>query len=55
LASYHLEEEANQWWQWLHKTFQDEGRVISWAEFKDELWLALDLLNAKILMKPFQG
>jgi hypothetical protein len=38
LASYHLEREANQWWQWLRKTFQDEGRVISWADFEDELW-----------------
>jgi hypothetical protein len=38
LASYHLEGEENHWWQWLHKTFQDEGRVISWAEFEDEFW-----------------
>jgi hypothetical protein len=38
LASYYLEGEANQWWQWLRKTFQDEGCVISWADFEDELW-----------------
>ena len=24
LASYHLEEEANQWWQWIRRTFQEE-------------------------------
>ncbi|KAF5472044.1 hypothetical protein F2P56_008792 [Juglans regia] len=38
LASYHLEGEANQWWQWIRKTFQDEGRVISWIDFEEELW-----------------
>ena len=25
LASYHLEGEANQWWQWIRRTFQEEG------------------------------
>ncbi|RVW18803.1 hypothetical protein CK203_098359 [Vitis vinifera] len=25
LASYHLEGEANQWWQWICRTFQEEG------------------------------
>ncbi|KAA8538317.1 hypothetical protein F0562_027860 [Nyssa sinensis] len=38
LASYHLEGEANQWWQWIHRTFSEEGRHLSWADFKDELW-----------------
>ncbi|XP_034707028.1 uncharacterized protein LOC117930485 [Vitis riparia] len=38
LASYHLEGEANQWWQWIHRTFQEEGRVLSWMNFEDELW-----------------
>ena len=38
LASYHLEGEANQWWQWIHRTFQEEGRVLSWTNFEDELW-----------------
>ena len=38
LASYHLEGEANQWWQWIRKTLQEEGRVISWANFEDKLW-----------------
>ncbi|KAH9699246.1 hypothetical protein KPL71_024271 [Citrus sinensis] len=25
LASFHLEGEANQWWQWLRKSYQEEG------------------------------
>jgi len=38
LASYHLEGEANQWWQWIRRTFQEEGRVLSWINFEGELW-----------------
>nr|TKR91215.1 hypothetical protein D5086_0000225710 [Populus alba] len=38
LASYHLEGEANQWWQWIRRNFQDEGRAIAWVDFEDELW-----------------
>ena len=38
LASYHLEGEANQWWQWIRRTFQEEGRVLSWMNFEEELW-----------------
>ena len=38
LASYHLEGEANQWWQWIRRNFQDEGRAIAWVNFEDELW-----------------
>ncbi|KAA8528308.1 hypothetical protein F0562_035663 [Nyssa sinensis] len=38
LASYHLEGEANQWWQWIRRTFSEEGRHLSWADFEDELW-----------------
>ncbi|KAJ0048230.1 hypothetical protein Pint_16355 [Pistacia integerrima] len=38
LTSYHLEGEANQWWQWIRRTFQEEGRALSWANFEDELW-----------------
>jgi N-glycosylase/DNA lyase len=37
LASYHLEEEANQWWQWVRWLTEEEGRDISWANFEDEL------------------
>ena len=38
LTSYHFEGEANQWWQWIRRTFQEEGRVLSWTDFEDELW-----------------
>jgi len=38
LASYHLEGEANQWWQWIRRNFQDEGHAIAWVNFEDELW-----------------
>ncbi|XP_041011265.1 uncharacterized protein LOC121255036 [Juglans microcarpa x Juglans regia] len=38
LASYHLEGEANQWWQWIRRTLREEGRALSWANFEDELW-----------------
>lgn len=37
LASYHLEGEANQWWQWIRRTFEEEERALSWENFKDEL------------------
>jgi hypothetical protein len=33
-----LEGEANQWWQWIHKTFQEERRALSWANFEAKLW-----------------
>ncbi|KAL9432532.1 hypothetical protein AB3S75_027545 [Citrus x aurantiifolia] len=38
LASFHLEGEANQWWQWLHKAYKEEGRTVIWADFEEELW-----------------
>ena len=38
LASFHLEGEANQWWQWLCRTYQEEGRIVTWETFAEELW-----------------
>ena len=38
LASFHLEREANQWWQWLHRAYQEEDRVVTWELFEEELW-----------------
>ncbi|KAH9751491.1 hypothetical protein KPL71_014318 [Citrus sinensis] len=38
LASFHLEGEANQWWQWLRRSYQEEGRVVTWEIFMEELW-----------------
>ena len=37
LASFHLEGEANQWWQWLHCTYKEEGLTVTWASFEKEL------------------
>ncbi|XP_073266436.1 uncharacterized protein [Populus alba] len=37
LASYHLEGEANQWWQWVRRLTEEEGRVLSWVNFEEEL------------------
>ncbi|KAH9783665.1 hypothetical protein KPL71_009410 [Citrus sinensis] len=38
LASFHLEGEANQWWQWLRRAYQEEGRLVTWETFEEELW-----------------
>lgn len=38
LVTFHLEGEANQWWQWLRRTYRSEGRVLSREDFEDELW-----------------
>ncbi|KAL5810464.1 hypothetical protein ACOSQ4_027032 [Xanthoceras sorbifolium] len=38
LASFHLEGEANQWWQWLRRAYHEEGKEVSWNIFVEELW-----------------
>ncbi|GJT09596.1 hypothetical protein Tco_0856638 [Tanacetum coccineum] len=38
LASYHLQGEANQWWRWLRKAYQEEGKEVAWEIFYEELW-----------------
>ncbi|KAH9697380.1 hypothetical protein KPL71_023582 [Citrus sinensis] len=38
LASFHLEGEANQWWQWLRPAYQEEGSLVTWETFAKELW-----------------
>ncbi|KAJ8749838.1 hypothetical protein K2173_013241 [Erythroxylum novogranatense] len=38
LASYHLEGEANQWWQWLRRAYQEEEKEVTWEIFVEELW-----------------
>ncbi|KAH9657212.1 hypothetical protein KPL70_022965 [Citrus sinensis] len=38
LASFHLGGEANQWWRWLRRTYQEEGRIVTWETFVEELW-----------------
>lgn len=39
LASFCLEGEANQLWQSLRKSFQEEDSEVTWAIFHDELWV----------------
>jgi hypothetical protein len=29
LASFHLQGEANQWWQWLRRSYKKEGREVT--------------------------
>ncbi|KAH9685459.1 hypothetical protein KPL70_013963 [Citrus sinensis] len=38
LASFHLEGEANQWWQWMRRTYQEEEKIVTWESFVEELW-----------------
>ncbi|KAG8658352.1 hypothetical protein MANES_03G138751v8 [Manihot esculenta] len=38
LASYHLQGEANQWWRWLKRSYEEEGKEVSWDTFVEELW-----------------
>jgi hypothetical protein len=37
LASFHLEGKANQWWQWMRRTYREEGRLVTWEFFEEEL------------------
>lgn len=37
LATFHLEGEANQWWQWMKKVHREENVVITWEIFEKEL------------------
>jgi hypothetical protein len=37
LAAFHLESEANQWWQWLQKLYTEERLPITWEAFEREL------------------
>ncbi|GJV93844.1 retrovirus-related pol polyprotein from transposon 17.6 [Tanacetum coccineum] len=38
LASYHLQGEAKQWWRWLRKANQEEGKEVTCDIFYEELW-----------------
>jgi hypothetical protein len=37
LAAFYLEGEANQWWQWLKKGYQEDNIPITWVIFEKEL------------------
>jgi hypothetical protein len=30
LAAFHLESEANQWWQWMKKVYKESQLPITW-------------------------
>lgn len=36
-VSYHLEREANQWWQWLHHAYQEDSHRVTMKLFEEEL------------------
>ena len=38
LASFHLEWEVNQWWQWLRRAYHEERKEVTWDIFVKELW-----------------
>jgi hypothetical protein len=37
LAAFHLENEANQWWQWVQRLYREEQVPITWGVFEREL------------------
>jgi len=37
LAAFHLESEANQWWQWVQNLYKEEQIPITWEAFEREL------------------
>ena len=37
-ASYHLEDEANEWWQATSKALHEEHVPVTWDVFEEELW-----------------
>lgn len=47
LASFHLEGEANQWWQWLRRAYQEDKQIVTWKAFVEELWARFGLTECK--------
>ena len=37
LTTFHLEGEANQRWQWLHRSYKEEAKIVTWLTFEKEL------------------
>lgn len=46
-ASYHLEDEANEWWQATAKTLREEGTLVTWDVFEEELWARFGPITAE--------
>lgn len=38
-VSYHLEDDANEWWQAMSKTLNKDQIRIIWEVFEEELWV----------------
>ena len=38
LASFDLEGESNQWWQWLRRAYREKKPMVTWETFTEELW-----------------
>ena len=38
LAFFHLQGEANQWWQRLRRAYKEDDKEITWDMFIEELW-----------------
>jgi N-glycosylase/DNA lyase len=47
LASFHLQGEANQWWQWLRQSYKEEGREVTLDIFQEELWARFGLIECE--------
>ena len=54
LASFHLEDEANQWWQWLRRAYHEEGRLSLGVFLSKNYGLILVQLIVRTLMKHYQ-
>ncbi|KAL9435272.1 hypothetical protein AB3S75_021528 [Citrus x aurantiifolia] len=54
LASFHLEGEANQWWQWLHKAYKEEGRTVTWRDFEEDFDEALSRVRQVGTLRDYQ-
>jgi hypothetical protein len=37
LATFYLEGEANQWWQWMKKIYVQDAKPFIWANFEQDL------------------
>ncbi|KAG7557184.1 hypothetical protein ISN44_As11g031750 [Arabidopsis suecica] len=52
LGSYHLEDEAYQWWLAMTKTIKEDNTVITWNVFEEEMLVRFgsteDLLYARL-------
>lgn len=53
MASFHLEGEANQWWQWVQRVNKEEEKVISQEAFEGRFWPDLAQASMKTPMRLY--